>query len=198
MRSVAVEHQLPYWLAPAMCLHGWATCREGGIADGTDEIRRGLELMRALGFRTWYGYYLSFLGESDLARGVAGDGLAAVREALALSRTLLDCFYEAELHRLHGMLLEVAGDRFGAAACFERALAVAHRQRARSYELRAATTCARSRATCGDVAGAHAVLARVCASMHDAFETRDAREAKALLDALSRRARAGEDRALRA
>jgi class 3 adenylate cyclase/tetratricopeptide (TPR) repeat protein len=179
---VASEQDIPYWLGPATCLRGWAAVEQGRVEEGIADIQRGLDILRGLGFRTWYPYYASFLGEADLARGRAADGLVAVREALGLTHVLLDRFYEAELLRLEGDLLRLQGDLPAAEASVRRALDVASRQQARAYELRAATTLCRLLRDGAGLADARGRLARVYGTFTDGFDTRDLREAKTLLD----------------
>jgi class 3 adenylate cyclase/predicted ATPase len=183
--ALATEQHLPSWLGPATCLHGWAVVQGGDVDEGTREIRRGLDLLHAIGFRTWYPYYLSFLGEADLARGIAAEGLIAVREALTLAHVLLDRFYEAELHRLEGELLRLQGDLPAADEAFERALEVASTQHARGFELRAAVSRGRLLRDRGDRAGARRLIEHVLHSFTDGFDTHDLREARALLDDLA-------------
>jgi adenylate cyclase len=179
--ALATEQNLPSWLGPATCLHGWAAVQGGDVEEGTREIRRGLDLLHAIGFRTWYAFYLSFLGEADLARGIAAHGLTAVREALALAHVLLDRFYEAEFHRLEGELLRLQGDLPAADAAFERALEVASAQGARGFELRAAVSRGRLLRDRGDRAEARRLIERVFHSFTEGLDTPDLREARTLL-----------------
>jgi ATP/maltotriose-dependent transcriptional regulator MalT len=178
---LAVEQHLHHWVGPATCIHGWAAVQDGEIDQGTAEIQRGLAILDAVGFRTWRGYYLSYLAEADLARGVAAGGLAAVHEALAMTETLLDCFYEAELNRLEGELQHRQGELSAAEASFRRALDVASRQHARAFELRAAVSCGRLLRDRGDPEGARALVAPIYRSFSEGFQTPDLQEARALL-----------------
>jgi predicted ATPase len=70
-------------------------------------------------------------------------------------------------------------------ACYREALAVARRQQARSLELRAATSLARLWRDQGKRDEAHDLLAPIYGWFTDGFDTRDLKEAKALLDELS-------------
>jgi len=72
-----------------------------------------------------------------------------------------------------------------AEAYFERALAVARQQQAKSLELRAATSLARLWRDQGKGREARELLAPVYAWFTEGFETRDLKEAKALLDTLA-------------
>jgi predicted ATPase len=72
-----------------------------------------------------------------------------------------------------------------AEACFQRALAVAREQGAKLWELRAATSLARSWREHDKLPQAHDVLASICGWFTEGSETLDVREARALLDELS-------------
>jgi predicted ATPase len=72
-----------------------------------------------------------------------------------------------------------------AQAYFERALSVAREQQARSWELRAAMRMARLWRDQGKRTEARDLLAGVYGWFTEGFDTRDLKEAKALLDELS-------------
>ena len=67
---------------------------------------------------------------------------------------------------------------------FERALAVARQQQAKSWELRAAMSLARLWRDQGKVQQARELLAPVYGWFTEGFDTRDLKEAKALLEEL--------------
>ncbi len=78
-----------------------------------------------------------------------------------------------------------AGDLSKAQAYFERALAVARKQQAKSWELRAAMSMARLWRDQGKREQARELLAPVYGWFTEGFDTRDLKEAKALLDELT-------------
>ena len=71
-----------------------------------------------------------------------------------------------------------------AEAYFGRALAVARQQQAKSWELRAATSLARLRCDQGKMRQARELLAPIYGWFTEGFDTRDLKEAKALLNTL--------------
>jgi predicted ATPase len=93
---------------------------------------------------------------------------------------------EAEIHRIKGELLlqQAHPDAPQAEACFQQALDVARRQRAKSWELRAAMSLACLWQQQGKQAEARALLAPIYGWFTEGFDTPDLQEAKALLDAL--------------
>ena len=132
-------------------------------------------------------HWLALLGEVCLETGRAEEGLSAVREALAAVEETEARFYEAELNRLRGELLLVSGrpHESGAEASFRKAIAIAGGQKAKSWELRAATSLARLLTRRGRREEAHALLAPVHGWFTEGFDTADLKEAKGLLNGLS-------------
>jgi predicted ATPase len=93
---------------------------------------------------------------------------------------------EAEVNRVAGeiTLKSPQPDIAKAQEYFERALTVARAQQAKSWELRAAMSLARLWRDQGKVRQAREVLAPVYGWFTEGFETRDLKEAKALLEEL--------------
>jgi len=94
---------------------------------------------------------------------------------------------EAEVHRTAGeiVLISPARDAARAEACFERALASARKQRAKSWELRAAMSMARLWRDQGKRRQASELLAPVYAWFTEGLHTLDVKAAEALLAELA-------------
>ena len=93
---------------------------------------------------------------------------------------------EAEVNRIAGeiALLAPKPDAGKAGEYFTRALAVAREQQAKSLELRAATSVARLWRDQGKMQQSRELLAQVYGWFSEGFDTRDLKEAKALLEEL--------------
>ena len=93
---------------------------------------------------------------------------------------------EAEVYRTAGeiALLSPEPDIAKAEEYFERALEVARKQQAKSWELRAAMSMARLWRDQGKLHQARELLAPVYGWFTEGFDTLDLKEAKALLDEL--------------
>ena len=138
-------------------------------------------------------YWLALLAETYGKVGQTREGLSVLAEALAEVDTHGVHFCEAELHRLKGELLARSGatppehtsEASQAEACFLQALAIARRQQARSWELRAATSLGRLWQQQGKRVEARELLAPVYGWFTEGFDTLDLQEAKALLEALT-------------
>lgn len=179
MRASAVDHAMPFWVASAEIIHGWAVAALGDAPAGIAESRRGLGALTATGSRFWLPYYHGLLGESLLGGGRAEEALAALEKGLDWAARTGERWYEAELLRRKGEALA----RLGAAdAALEGSLRVAREQGALTWELRAATSLVRLRAERGERAGMDDLLAPLCARFTEGFSTPDFREARALLD----------------
>ena len=113
-------------------------------------------------------------------------GLRLLAEALTAFKESGRGDMLAEAYRLQGELLLRQGtpDAVQAEACFCHALAIARRQQAKSWELRAATSLARLWQQQGKRADAHQLLAEVYGWFTEGFDTADLQEARALLDML--------------
>jgi predicted ATPase len=91
-----------------------------------------------------------------------------------------------ELHRLRGELLLLdEADPKGAEACFRPALAIARKQTAKWFELRAAMSLARLWQSQGKPKQARKLLGPVYGWFTQGFDTQDLKAAKALLEELS-------------
>jgi len=106
--------------------------------------------------------------KSDLARAYAkrsqlDEAWRCIGEAMTTIETCKERLYEAEVNRAAGeiALMSLEPDAAKAKAYFERALAVARQQQAKSWELRAAMSMARLLARSGKRNEARELLAPV-------------------------------------
>jgi predicted ATPase len=115
------------------------------------------------------------------------DARRCIDEALATIETTKETWFEAEVHRVAGELAlkSAKSDRAKAACHFEKALAVARDQQAKSWELRSAMSMARLWRDQGKRDEARELLAPVYGWFTEGFDTLDLKEAKALLNELA-------------
>ena len=101
--------------------------------------------------------------------------------------TTKETWFETEINRVAGeiALKALAPDPKKAEACFNRALAIARQQQAKSWELRAAMSMARLWRDQGKPDEARELLAPIYGWFTEGFDTLDLKEAKALLDELA-------------
>jgi DNA-binding winged helix-turn-helix (wHTH) protein/tetratricopeptide (TPR) repeat protein len=105
MDALAREHELPLAVILGALLQGGMAVQRGAAEDGIALLTNGLAQYRATGTQLLVPYFLSFLAEGYGQQGQVVEALQAVHEALSLTATNLDVFWEAELYRLKGELL---------------------------------------------------------------------------------------------
>jgi predicted ATPase len=134
----------------------------------------------------WLPLYLSFLAGAHAELGQFDDGWRCIGEAMTAVEKTKETWCEAEVNRIAGEIALVSPKRDAtkAEAYFERALAVARQQQAKSFELRAAMSLARLWRDQGKPQQARELLAPVYGWFTEGFDTLDLKEAKALLDEL--------------
>jgi predicted ATPase len=131
--------------------------------------------------------YLSHLTRAYAELGQVDDAWRCIGEAITTIETTKERWLEAEVHRIAGEIALMSPDRDEAKgeACFDRALAVARTQQAKSWELRAAMSMARLWRDQGKRDEARELLAPVYGWFSEGFDTLDLKQAKALLDELA-------------
>jgi predicted ATPase len=132
-------------------------------------------------------YYCTVLADVAAHLGHTEDDLQALAEAHTLVEQQEERWWEAEIHRLRGVLLlrQPGTPPAEAEAWLQRALDVARRQEAKSLELRAAMSLSRLWQQQGKQAEVHALLAPIYGWFTEGFDTKDVQEAKVLLEALA-------------
>ena len=175
-----------FWGAWGMMQRGCLLALTGKASDAVQTITCGVTAMRSTGTTMWMPFWLSYLARANAEIGQPDDARRCIGEAMAAVETAKERWCEAEVNRIAGeiALLSPEPDVAKAEAYFERALAVAREQQAKSWELRAAMSMARLWRDQGNRDEARDLLAPVYGWFTEGFDTLDLKEAKALLDAL--------------
>jgi predicted ATPase len=160
---------------------------QGEGEAGLAQVHQGIAACRAIGQALHIPYYCTVLADVCDHLGYPEDGLQALAEAHTLIEQRDERWWEAEVCRLHGVLLlrQPRTPQAEAEAWFQRALDVARRQEAKSLELRAAMSLSWLWQQQGKRAEARELLAPIYSWFTEGFDTPDLQEAKALLDELA-------------
>ena len=180
--GVATEQGLRAYLPIARTIRGWALAKQGMREKGLSELQSGLAAIDAGPLKAFRALFKAVLVEVHLDSGENNAGIAAATNAMQAVETDHEVFWQAEILRLRGELLLVSRDPSAAERSFEQALDASRRQSAKSLELRAAMSMARLWRDQGRVQQARELLAPVYGWFTEGFDTRDLKEAKALLD----------------
>jgi len=204
---LSTQHGFPFFGALGAILHGGALAEHGRATEGILQIQEGLAAWQHPGADV-RSYPFALLAEAYKKAGQTNEGLTALAETLNRIEKNKEQWWAAELHRLKGELtlqLGIRGLGLGtgpaspqtpspqsldpseaeAEACFHKAIAIAQKQHAKSWELRTATSLARLWQSQGKTTEARDLLALVYNWFTEGFDTADLRDAKALLEELS-------------
>jgi len=175
-----------FWGAWGMMQRGCVLALTGKASDAVQTITSGITAWRSAGSTTLMPSYLVYVARAHAELGQFDDATRCIGEAMTAVETK-ERWYEAEVDRIAGeiALLPPEPDMAKAEAYFERALAVAREQQAKSWQLRAAMSMARLWRVQGKRLQARDLLASVYGWFTEGFDTLDLKQAKALLDELA-------------
>jgi predicted ATPase/class 3 adenylate cyclase len=185
--ALSREQGLTLLEADAITFRGWALAKQGRNKEGIAQVRRGLAAIQATGGKLWQLRSLALLAEACGEAGQPEEGLTALAEAFDLANRTGRAVSVPELYRLKGELLLMQNDSNVEEAenSFRRAIEIACKQSAKSWELRATMSLARLLRDTGRRDEARAKLTDIYNWFTEGFDTADLKEAKALLDELS-------------
>ena len=185
--ALAEEKDAPYWKATGTALRGWLFALTGKASDAVRAITSGITALRSTGTTLYEPRHLWYLAMAYAELGQLDDARRCIDDAIEKIERSKEKWCQAEVYRIAGeiALKSLAPDPEKAETYFERALAVARQQQAKSWELRAATSLARLWRDQGKRDEARELLAPVYGWFTEGFDTRDLKEAKGLLDELS-------------
>jgi predicted ATPase len=185
--ALAEQKGTAFWKALGMLDQGSVLALTGRASHAVQVITTGLSALQATGAATFVPRHLSSLAGAFADLDQFDDARRCISEAIAAVEKTKDKFFQSEVNRIAGKiaLKSPEADAAKAEEYFERALAVARRQQAKSWELRAAISMAQLWRDQGKVQQARELLAPVYEWFTEGFDTRDLKEAKALLEELA-------------
>ena len=187
LARLAAEHDLSLWRAFGVLLEGWLSAQKGEVEAGLAGMRRGFELLGEQNAVIFSPLLRVAQAEAEETAGDVARAILVLDDALGASQQVGHRAFEAELHRARGEKLFKRDPANLAAAeeAFRAAIAVAQRQGARSFELRAALALAKLYQSTGRPVEAHAVLAPALEGFGPTAEMPEIAEAQTLLAALA-------------
>jgi class 3 adenylate cyclase/predicted ATPase len=132
------------FLAHGHMLAAWHACDKGNMEAGLPGMLGALNTFRLTGALHFLPYWEAHYAMMSATAGNTSEAEAALAQCLGKTERTGERWSEAELHRYRGMLLEITGKpAVEAEACYREAIAVAQRQGAIAWELRATVNLAR-------------------------------------------------------
>jgi len=193
-------------------VRGWALASQDHAPEGIVQLQQGLAAVHRTGAAIGRPRYLALLAEAYGKVGQEAEGLSLLTDALETIHTTAERFWAAEVYRLKGVLTlqsktsprqvvskaKASPDKSvninaqpltpstqaeaDAEAYFHKAIEIARRQSAKSFELRAVLSLSRLWQRQGKKKKARQMLAEIYSWFTEGFDTKDLQEAKVLLD----------------
>jgi predicted ATPase len=185
--ALAEEKGIMHWKFAAMAHRGCVLALIGKPAEAVQTISSGIDGWRSIGAAVFAPFWILHLALAYADLGKFDDAWRSLGETMTAIETSKEKLCEAEINRVAGeiALRSPARDTAMAQAYYERALAVARAQQAKSWELRVAMSLALLWRDQGKPQQARELLAPVYGWFTEGFDTHDLKEAKALLDELA-------------
>jgi predicted ATPase len=184
--TLADEKGSLLWKSTGLMNQGCVLALTGKASNAIQMITSGITAWRSRGATLWMPFYFSYLARAYAELDRFDDAWRWISEAMEAAERTKENWCEADIHRTAGdiALMSPEPDPAKAEAHFQRALAIARRQQAKSWELRSAMSMARMWRGQGKRQQAHNLLAPVYGWFTEGFDTKDLKEAKELLETL--------------
>jgi DNA-binding SARP family transcriptional activator len=174
----------PLHAADLKFLRGLYHAQIGQLELGITLMSQGVEAFQACGTRSQLNLRKTILAEALMDQDQLDRASQTIDQAQALTEETNERFYQAEVLRVKGRLLEKAGNLKEAETCYQNALQIAGQQKAKTLELRAAINLARLWQGQARTTEAYQLLAEVYSWFTEGFQTADLQEAQRLLESL--------------
>ena len=184
--ALSKRHEYSFNLGGALGTMGWVLGEEGQLEEGINMIHQGLAIVKDIGSWLLYQQELWLLSDTYCKAGKISEGLAVIEEAIMMVHEKGFLLDEPENHRIKGELLLLQGGACEEAqVCFQCAIEIARRLKAKFLELRATMSLCRLLQKQGRQEQAHRMLAEIYNWFTEGFDTPDLQDAKSLLEVLS-------------
>jgi predicted ATPase len=186
LTALAGEKGALFWEAHGTAQQGCLFGLTGKASNAFQMLTSGITAFRSTGSTSWMPARLPYLAKAYADLGQFDEASRYIGEAMTAVDTTKERWWEADIYRMAGeiALMSSEPDAARAEAYFERALAVARQQQAKSWELRAAMSMARLWRDQGKPQQGRELLAPIYGWFTEGFDTLDLKEAEALLDEL--------------
>jgi predicted ATPase len=182
--TLSEEHGLPQTRAVALAYLGWAIGQTEDVSRGIRRLEEGLAMYNRLGVRSNLCLTICLLAETYFMAGQYEKGMEQANLAIATSSEIGDRWCLPRIHTIRARLLQTFRQVDAAEASLQLAVDIAAAQSAKGAQLQAVNSLARLWREQGKPQQARELLAPVYSWFTEGFDTRDLKEAKALLDEL--------------
>jgi predicted ATPase len=182
---LATQHQFFLLFSHVRIYEGSALIDQGQPELGLASIRQGIEELHRDSRFMAQSRFATMLAKGHIALGQSQPGLDIINAALAAVEQSGEHWFDAELRRRKGELLQIQGASSDIIERhFDEAIAISYQQQSRIFELRATVSLCRLLQEHSRSAEAHARLSTIYNWFTEGFDTPDLVEAKTLLTSL--------------
>ena len=178
------DHSIPGWLGMAISFRGEALIMLGQVQEGIAQIEEGIAKSQLMGVQCYLPIYLHALARAQLITGHPKESLTILTKALLLADQNDEGHWKTELYRLWAELLLSQGADAEAEKQYQKAIAIARQQQAKSWELRSAIGLGYLWKKQGRLHEAQILLKPILNWFTEGLDTPDLREAFMLLEQL--------------
>jgi predicted ATPase/DNA-binding winged helix-turn-helix (wHTH) protein len=178
----AARHALEPYRAVGLGLKGEVLVNRGEAARGIDLLQSAVASLRAERYELYIPGFSCTLAEGLAMTGRLDKAIATIDDTIRYVDAKGPAFNRPELLRIKGELLAQATEEAAAEDHFRQSIALADRQSALSWRLRAATSLTRLRLRHGSAGEARRILVETYDRFGEGFATADLAAARRLLD----------------
>jgi tetratricopeptide (TPR) repeat protein len=182
--ALTIEHGFGPYRAFGLIRRGWCLAALGQADEGITLLGTGMAGLHDSGFMDCTPLSLTYLADACRMAGKLQAALEHIAKAQRLAEAGARSF-DSEMLRLRGDVLLAMDDRAGAEAGYREAIAIAQRQSAKLWQLRATMCLVRLWRDQGKRSQARDLLAPVYGWFTEGFGTPVLQEARALLKELA-------------
>ena len=182
LAALAEEKGAALWKSFGLGCEGVLSAWNGNPGDAVQMITTGVSALESIGTTNSVPWFLATLARAYADLGRLDDAWSSFNKAIETIGIGKEKRWEAEVNRIGGEIAVLYSDANAAKAevYFNRALAIAREQQAKSWELRAATSMTRLWREQGKSQQARELLAPVYGWFTEGFDTLDLIQAKAI------------------
>ncbi len=175
------------WKSYVLIQRGYVLAACDKASEAVTNLATGINLWRSSGATIDVPLFQALLAGAQARVGQFQAASQGIANAIKTIETTKEKWCQGEVYRLAGVVALASGtpDATKAEDYFNCALEVARQQQAKSWELRASMSLARLWRDQGKVQQARELLAPIYGWFTEGLDTRDLKEAKALLEALA-------------
>ena len=180
--AISEQHGFRQWLGLSRAIRGICAAMLDASSSQFDEVTTALDEYQRAGYQLGITAQFVLACPALLVRNEAAAALELIDQGFSIVSHNSERCFEAELYRLKARVTLMRGALDAEAeSLLDQALRIARSQQARSLELRAATDLARLWMQQGKHAEAVDVLTSIHSRFTEGFDTRDVKEARAVL-----------------